>query len=334
MNEKQINGALYGFIVGDALGVPVEFKKREYLKQNPIINMMENKYRKTTKGYWSDDTAMTLCTVRSIIDVKGVNIKLQESIMNNYLKWADKGYMAINNRTFGIGQATLRSMMEYSKSKSFEEYYENKLKKEEKRNGGNGALMRILPLILYLYQFDFSENEKISETENLNRKYEFIEFNVRLTHNNFINAQSCIFYTMFIFNLLETNNLNESYDLSIRQFKERYKYVPQDLKRIISKKVIYADEDEIKSTGYVVYTLEASLWCLFNSNDFKELVLKAVNLGEDADTVGAITGSLGGIYYTYNQIPEDLLNQLCEKDMIDTTIKEYKQKILYSNNSN
>lgn len=310
-----IESSLYGFIVGDALGVPVEFMSREKLKENKVTDMIENKSRNTTKGYWSDDTAMTLCTIKSLIDMEEIGLAFHEDMMKNYVKWLEEGYMAVNKKCFGIGQTIFKALSKYRASKTFMEYCTKNI--ESEKNGGNGAIMRILPLILYLYNYDINKDEK----------YDIIEFNVGLTHQYEINKKACIFYTMFIFNLLDTKDLFKSYDLSIEQYTNRYKEANSSkLIRIISKKIINLPEENIKSTGYVIDTLEASLWCLFNSNNYEETVLKAVNLGGDSDTIAAITGSIAGIYYGKESIPNIWLDSLCEKELLENTINEFITK--------
>lgn len=329
MKEK-LRASILGFIIGDALGVPVEFKSREYLEQNPVVNMMENKSRNTTKGYWSDDTAMTLCTMQSLIECNDNNITLEiaEDMLNKYREWVEKGYKAVDNKCFGIGQNTLRVLSNYKKSKSITDYLMNNNPEDEKK-GGNGALMRILPLVLYLYYNDLPKyNEYDSEVQRC-RKYDVIEFTNDLTHNNKDSRNCCFFYTMFIFNLLDTGDIYKSYEKAINDCMTRFNGFPsKKLERILLNKLIDLDKSEIKSSGYVVDTLEASLWCLFNTHSYEEAVLTAVNLGVDSDTIGAITGSLAGLYYGIEQIPEKWINTLREKEMLDNDINKFLNKIL------
>ena len=329
MKDKFL-ASLYGFIIGDALGVPVEFKTREYLEQNPVTDMMDNVSRNTTKGYWSDDTAMTLCTMKSIIDMDEINFEIHNDMMKNYLKWLEEGFKAVNNKCFGIGQTVFRVLTNYKMANSFEAYCIQNF--ESPRNGGNGAMMRILPLILYLYIHNLPKYKDVIETALIYRKYDFIEFNVGITHQYKVNVESCIFYTMFIFNLLDTNDLNKAYDLSIEQHLLWYSGCQSSaLKRILDKKIRNLSKDEIQSSGYVVDTLEASIWCLFNTKSYEEAVLTAINLGGDADTIGAITGSLAGLYYGIEQIPKKWLNVLCEKEMLDKDINNFINKTFKNN---
>lgn len=317
-----IKSSLYGFIVGDALGVPVEFMSRDKLKEHPVSEMLENKSRNTTKGYWSDDTAMTLCTMQSIVDMKEIDFELHDSMMKNYRKWLEEGYKAVNKKCFGIGQTIFKALSNYRNSKTFIEYSSKNL--ESPKNGGNGAMMRILPLILYLYNNKLPKYKDLEDNIEVYRKYDFIEFNVGITHQYSVNKECCIFYTMFIFNLLDTKDLNKAYDLSIEQHLSWYSGCQSsELKRILNKEIINVSEQEIKSTGYVIDTLEASLWCLFNTKNYEEAVLKAVNLGGDSDTIAAITGSLAGLYYGIDQIPQKWLDVLCEKDMLENDINNF-----------
>ena len=167
MHEK-IKSSIYGFIIGDILGVPVEFYKRSYLKENPITDMVNNKHRGTTIGFYSDDSAMTLCTMKGIIDNPNVfDSRLHKSIMDNYILWVKDGYMSANNRCFGIGGTTFESLNKYRKSKSLDDYCEINI--ESERKAGNGALMRILPLVLALYNKNMTINDKLSIIEFNNR---------------------------------------------------------------------------------------------------------------------------------------------------------------------
>lgn len=323
--KDKIKASLYGFIVGDALGVPVEFLSREQLERHPVTDMLENVTRGTTEGYWSDDTAMTLCTMQSIVDINEINFELHELMMKNYRKWLEEGYNAVNNKCFGIGQTVFKALSNYKSSKTFAEYCSHNL--DSPKNGGNGAMMRILPLILYLYNHNLPKYEDLDKEKQFLRKYDFIEFNVGLTHQNTINKESCIFYAMFMFNLLDKNDLHKAYDISIEQHLSWHGGTQSlELKRILDKEIINLPVSEIKSTGYVVDTLEASLWCLFNTKNYEEAVLKAVNLGGDSDTIAAITGSIAGLYYGIEQIPKKWLNILCEKKLLENAIGKFIEK--------
>lgn len=285
--------------------------------------------RKTTVGYWSDDTAMTLCTMESIIQLKEINYK---DIMDKFKLWVEEGYMTANDVCFGIGQRTLKALT----------FYYNELKKttvsesfknfswipligtmsenfNEKKTSGNGSLMRVLPVVLYLN----STNKSLTEKINIMSKVS------SMTHGNNECVSSCIYYMCFIVHLLKTNNILESFKLASKDLYNNYNVnVCGQLHRIINSEFWNLSIEEIKTTGYVIDTLEASLWCLYHSESYKEAVLKAVNLGGDTDTIAAITGSIAGIYYGYDSIPKTWINSLMKKELIDGKINEFLNIII------
>ncbi len=327
----KIKGSFYGFIVGDALGVPVEFYKREFLESHPITGMIANEQRNTTAGYWSDDTAMTLCTMKSIIELRKIDYR---DIMEQFKLWILEGYMTAGDVCFGIGQRTLKALTFYNRetnnptiTKSFKNDNWIPLigtlseSQNEKMTSGNGSLMRVLPVAYYLITSDLSLQEKIAIMHKVSA----------MTHSDDECVSSCIYYMCFINHLLKTNDILESFKLASNDVYNNYDVnVCGQLYRIINSKFWDLKIDEIKTTGYVIDTLEASLWCLYHSKNFKDAVLKAVNLGGDADTVGAITGSLAGIYYGYNSIPKKWVKSLMKKDMIDNIINDFLNIIEFS----
>lgn len=320
----KLKGSLYGFIIGDALGVPVEFMKREQVEANPVTDMRANAQRNTTIGYWSDDTAMTLCSMKSIIKFNDIDYK---DIMDKFQLWVLEGYMSANDICFGIGQRTLKALSFYNKeinnptfSKSFKNFdwipqvgtmSENL---NNKNTSGNGSLMKTLPVALYLNSTNKSLKEKINIMKNVSS----------MTHGNNECVSSCIYYMCFIEHFLKTNNIIESFKLASEDLSNNYDVNGcGQLDRIINTEFWDLGINDIKSTGYVIDTLEASLWCLYHSISYKEAVLKAVNLGDDADTVGAITGSLAGLYYGYDSIPKKWIKSLMKKELIDKTIEDF-----------
>ncbi len=228
---------------------------------------------------------------------------------------------------FCIGQRTLKALTFYNReiknptvSKAFKDYNWIPLigtmseSLNEKKTSGNGSLMRVLPVVLYLNSTDKDLSEKINIMSKVSS----------MTHSNEECVSSCIYYMCFIEHLLETNSILESFKLTSEDLYSNYNInVCGQLHRIINKEFCNLSIDEIKTTGYVIDTLEASLWCLYHSKSYKEAVLKAVNLGDDADTVGAITGSLAGIYYGYDNVPKKWIKSLMKKELVDKTINDF-----------
>lgn len=282
---------ILGFVVGDALGVPVEFSARELLKKSPVKTMFGHGTHDQPTGTWSDDSSMTFCTVEALFK-KDFN-----QIGKNFVKWFDESYWTPHGRVFDIGFTTIQSI------NRIKEGYENTGGVGE-RDNGNGSLMRVLPLAYFLYNSTTSE------------KVEIVEMVSSITHAHHISKMACVFYVEFIIQLLKGKSKSDAYQNSITFFQEVYKTNLQPFSRILSGTIQNLKESEINSTGYVIYTLEASLWCFLNNRTYKDIVLTAVNLGNDTDTTGAVAGSMAGIYY--DDIPENWIKQLSRlKDVQD-----------------
>ncbi|HKK95860.1 MAG TPA: ADP-ribosylglycohydrolase family protein [Anaerovoracaceae bacterium] len=287
---------IMGHVVGDALGLPVEFRERHELMEDPVIDMREYGTYNQPKGTWSDDTAMTLCLMDSLKN--GINYY---DIMENFKKWFEKGEYTPHNEAFDIGNATQRAIVRYiSGSEPLE------CGGKSYRDNGNGALMRILPLCYFLKDYELKETQII--VTNI----------ASLTHNHDRSHIACLIYILIGINLINGNDLKNSINDSLKKVCELYIGNKELSKysRLMEQNFFSLSINDVKSTGYVVDTLEAVIWCLVNTDSYKSAILKAVNLGDDTDTVGAITGGLAGIYYGYDAIPEDWVNSLVKKEYL------------------
>lgn len=312
INEIVKNGII-GFILGDAMGVPLEFSKRRNA-DNKVIDMLEYGSHNLEKGSWSDDSSMVIATMKSIIDNKG---KIDyEDIMNNFIKWAENGEFTPNGKTFGIGRTTLRALYNYKS---------NNIKAincglDSIKDNGNGSLMRILPIIYYCYYNNSNDNEI----------YEIIKNTSSLTHSNNISILGCYIYTLYCIQLIKGNNKIDSY-----KYIKNYDYnmfdndVLRYCKRLLKEDISKLSIDDISSLGFVVDTLEAVIWCFLNSNSYDDSIIKAINLGNDADTIGALVGALSGIYYS--DININWIKEIKRIDYIEDIIKEFSNVLNYSN---
>lgn len=316
--KKYIYGGIFGLAVGDALGVPVEFVSRDKLKENKVVDMMAYGINNKPKGTWSDDTSMTLCTMDSLKE--GLDYS---DIMDRFLQWFPRGRYTPDNMTFGIGKTTLNALIKYEKKNPPLE-----CGGQEERDNGNGSLMRILPVLYYLrynYGSNFLDREK---------SFEIIHNISALTHRHNISKIGCGIYIAIGNYILDGEKLDKAIykgiEKSFKYYGENtvYKDDLENYKRLENPDFYKLDEKEIKSSGYIVDTLEASIWVLLNSNSYDEAVLKAVNLGEDTDTVAAITGGLAGMSYGFSQINnkwiEDLLNKELIIDIVNNFSKSFK----------
>jgi len=303
--------AIMGLCVGDALGVPVEFKSRYQLKRDPVVDMRSYGTYNQPAGTWSDDTSMTLCTLDSLSN--GLDYK---DIMDKFLSWYKKGEYTPFGETFDIGMGTRRALTNYANG-------EEPLKSggTGERDNGNGSLMRILPLFFYLqktYGENFNEKEK---------PYEIIHNISALTHRHKRSMIACGIYITIADYISREYNLNEAVKLGINksfQYYEKKKEFKEELKyyqRLNDKNFHKLPEEEIKSSGYVVVSLEAALWSLVNTVSYKDCLLKAVNLGEDTDTVAAIAGGLAGLYYGCEDIPKEWLDKIQRRKYVEELCK-------------
>ncbi len=301
MKTKSIHSALFGVAVGDALGVPVEFKSRTFLKGNPVTQMMGYMCWDQPPGTWSDDSSLTFCLSESLS--KDFDIEHMGLI---FVKWMQEGYWGAHNKVFDIGGTTRYSLARIVKGESAK--YSGNLFEED---NGNGSLMRILPLAFYL------KNEK-----DINIIFQKAKEVSSITHGHFRSVFACFIYVVYALELLKEKGKFEAYyqtKIILEDFilnKDFNKKEIQLFDRILKGNINDLEEDQIYSSGYVLHSLEASLWCVLNSSSYSETVLKAVNLGEDTDTTGAIAGGLAGLIYGYDAIPTEWINVLARKEDI------------------
>lgn len=304
---------IYGLIVGDAMGVPVEFSTREERKNNPIKDMTGYGTYNQPEGTWSNDSSMVLATLTSIKDKGKIDYK---DIMERFHDWCMYGEYTPFGEVFDIGIATSRAVMKYSNgAKPLESGGKTEW------DNGNGSLMRILPVCLYLFEqqksLNISDDEVIDIVHNCSA----------LTHAHIRSKLACGIYNFLVMAVLrECGELTERLQIGIDDAFEHYGKNSENEIESYNRLILLSQfknipEELIKSTGYVVYTLEAAIWCLINTSSYKEAVLKAVNLGDDTDTVASVTGGLAGLYYTYDGIPERWRAKVQKKDWIDSLLK-------------
>lgn len=304
--QKQIQDGMLGLAVGDALGVPVEFRSRERLKQNPVTGMRAYGTHNQPAGTWSDDTTMALCTLESL--AKGVDYN---DIMNRFCRWVDEGYMTAHGKLFDIGGTTRHALHLYSTGTPALQCGGTDV-----RDNGNGSLMRILPAVFYLRReygpSCMEKPEAFTLIHNLSR----------LTHGHEISQIACGLYCDMANELMNGKTIAEAIGHA-SLIKDSWYGMQEEFSPWLSKfdfvnaGILAAlPEKAIRSSGYVVDTLQAALWCLITTDSYSQCVLKAVNLGDDTDTVGAVAGGLAGILYGAESIPEGWLKVLAKKEKI------------------
>jgi len=301
--KERLFATLYGGIVGDLMGVPVEFKKRGTFHVEGVIGY--GTYNQPP-GTWSDDTSLTLCLVKNMIE-KGDT----RSLMDKFVRYMEQGYLTPFGEMFDIGITTAEAVSSYKKG-IVPEY----CGKTGEFDNGNGTLMRIAPLVLVLInEFDF------------NKRNALVLQYTKITHGHPRSLVGSIIYIELLLSLYRNNSLefalNEVYNLLQNYLQHELCSELNAYTRIFDENFLNIPENDIKSSGYIVHSLEAAIWCVGNSSTFKEAILKAVNLGEDTDTVAAMTGALAGMCNQMDEIPGEWLNSIVKKQEIDDIIEDF-----------
>lgn len=301
-----IRGAIFGHIIGDALGVPVEFVPRQKLQNHPVSDMAGGGNRGYPAGTWSDDSSMTLCTLASLTQCNGYD---GMDMMERFARWVQDGYMTSIGKAFGIGRTTFAAICRFRRGEHTPAYGGT-----SEKDNGNGSLMRILPVVLFNFFCKTNESDE--------QKLKTVYHASQLTHAHLRSQVACGIYSFIAAELLH-KPAKSSILLGVKKSSEYYQdhdeYV--HFSRLFSEEFSSLSVEKIKSSGYVVDTLEAAVWCLMNSHTYKSCVLKAVNFGGDADTIAAIAGGLAGILYGEAALPETWLAQLTDSNMIDDLCK-------------
>ena len=311
MNKKFVTGAILGLAVGDALGVPVEFQPRQKLKREPVMNMRSGGSWEQAAGTWSDDTSMTIAAMESI--ARRGKIDYQD-IMENFLRWYEHDEFTATGKLFDIGNTTRAAIVRFSRRILPPTHCGS----TDERSNGNGSLMRILPATLYL----FGTRGKIA-AEELEIIHEFSA----LTHGHIISKMACGIYSLIAAQILLGKNISDAFRLGMDDAKKFYgtDEAFSHFARLCDENFAALPEDEISSSGYVLHTLEAALWCLLNTIGYRTAVLRAVNLGDDADTTGAVAGGLAGILYGVEGIPADWLGTLKKRDYLEKIADDFSK---------
>lgn len=322
MKQKNSKDILLGMAVGDALGVPVEFRNRAELDHDPVTGMRGYGTHNLPPGTWSDDSSLAFCLAESLC--RGYNL---DDIARRFVRWFYDCYWTPHGRVFDIGIGTRRAI--------------GKLKAgapparaggAEETDNGNGSLMRILPLLLHIRHMPLAASVPIvSEVSSL-------------THRHPRSVLACVILLEFArllcdhpkeeaMRMLQVNmgSLLQDFPELAAERKHFGRILPtlgkdpgghtaaadgpangHDAPNAIRK----IPRNKIRSTGYVVHTLEAAIWCIANSTNYRDAVLMAVNLGDDTDTTAAVTGGLAGLAYGHDSIPQEWVIALARKDDI------------------
>ncbi len=304
--------AIFGVVVGDALGCPVQFEDRAAVAKHPVTDMRGNGTFDLPAGSWTDDSSLTLALLDSICKTDKLDLK---HIMESFADWLKNGAYTPYGEAYDVGKGTFQAIRAYIHRGN-----PRQCGSYDERNNGNGSLMRIMPACLYCYEKGLEDKEAIKEIHQVGS----------LTHAHIRSNIACGLYYFMVKAVLSGHGLTfkerlqEGLDHGFTYYEkaladhENLEYYNRlrDLAAFAK-----TPEDKIKSSGYVVDTLEAVLWSLVNTDSFESALLKAVNLGDDSDTVGAIAGGLAGLGYGSEGfwgigIPSKWVNVIQKKEWI------------------
>jgi ADP-ribosyl-[dinitrogen reductase] hydrolase len=300
MKTNPIHGALFGVAIGDALGVPAEFKNREALRLDPIQDFIGYKSHSQPPGTFSDDSSLTFCLAESLCN--GYDLS---DLGNRFILWLDNAYWAAGGEVFDIGMTTQRAISRLKKGTrpslagDFDEDC-----------NGNGSLMRIMPLLFYIRDLD------------IEKRYEIIKDVSSLTHGHIRSVIACFYYLEFALELLKGRDKQTAYSntaKTVHEFIVSKRIVQNEINLfapLLQDDITKQNIDAIPSYGYVMNTLKASMYCFMTTENYRDATLMAVNLGNDADTTAAVTGGLAGLYYGFDAIPEKWRNEVKRSDDI------------------
>ena len=300
LSVDKIKAVMLGHAVGDALGVPVEFCDRAELDEKPVTDMVGYGTYPYPEGCWSDDTSMSLATLDSLANGY-VNY---DEIMLNFGKWYYNDQYTPTNEMFDVGNTC---------SHAIDNYFAHHKPVEEcglmgEHTNGNGSLMRIHPFVLYTYANQMSVDEWLGVIVKASA----------LTHAHDRSKIGCLIYTFVMMSLLKDKGkggIRDALKKAERYLSACAEFAPYE--RVFKSDFAELPREEIKSSGYVVDTLEAAIWCLLTTDNYHDCVLKAVNLGDDTDTVAAVAGGLAGAFYGYDAIPREWLDTLKRRGYIE-----------------
>ena len=304
MDAKIIKSGIYGVAVGDALGVPFEFKSRLAMDERPCTGMTGFGTHGKPAGTWSDDTSMTLATADGLCEFVEGGYK---PVMDRFYEWFQYGKYTVDG-LFDMGNTCAEALIRYEEGED-----PVTCGGRDRFDNGNGSLMRILPAVL----FDLGRHGRID--------LGFISDMSALTHGHEISKTACRIFALVAESVINGEPLGTAVPAAVK--KANIKKLPE-FDRLLDGEFSSLPRDRIKSGGYVVETLEAALWCLGTTDNYRDCVLAAANLGGDPDTTAAVAGGLAGLKYGFDGIPPEFIGTLLGREVIDDAIEKLSAAIV------
>lgn len=300
---NRFKGCFYGLAVGDALGGPLEFKRRSDTR--PIVTeMVENKNFDLPPGSWSDDTSMMICIAESLT-VTGRGEQDRVDQLERFTRWWREGHNSVNGHCFDIGSTVKTALRRFK-------FFKNPVAlTDDEMFQGNGSLMRLAPVPMMFW----NDTERAGVESALSSE---------TTHANSLCKDICKLFGKMVARGLQGLSKNEILATDSDKMSE---YDPM-LAPVFEGAYRGKTRDEIHSDSWVIHTIETVLWAFSTTETFEEGLVRIVNLAEDADTNGAIYGMLAGAYYGYDAIPRRWLDALQRPDILDEVYVPFIEKVI------
>ena len=310
--RARLLGGLWGAVIGDALGVPVEFRPRDQLDADPVTDLREFGTYNQPRGTWSDDSSLMLCSLHSLL---APELDLTD-MGRRFVDYLDQAYMTPFGAVFDIGFTTRTALERLRAGITPEEAGPS-----GEEDNGNGALMRILPVAL---RFPQASDEALLDVAHRTS---------RLTHGHPRSQLACGYYCLLARLLLSGLPLVEAYRRANTLARTHYASSPLATElphydRVLGGALADLPRDAIQSTGYVVHTLEAALWSVLTTNGYSAAVLRAVNLGIDTDTTASVAGGLAGLVYGVAALPEPWRLAMARQEELTDWFERFCQQSL------
>ena len=298
--HNRFRGCLLGLAAGDAVGTTVEFAPRGSF--TPLTDMVGGGPFGLEPGQWTDDSSMALCLAESLVERDGFDPLDQ---MERYCRWWQEGYLSSNGRCFDIGVTTAAALGQ------FRAMGDPMAGSVDSRKAGNGSIMRLAPVPMFFVS-SWAIADPLPDFEvMLDELGQWAMSSSRTTHGAAECLEACAWFARAIARALEGASKTDIL-LADRE-------MPLDCPSIRAiARGEYRDKsrDEIQGSGYVVRSLEAALWCFDQTDNFRDAILLAANLGDDADTTAAVCGQIAGAFYGESGIPEPWLTKLAKVELI------------------
>lgn len=302
--QSRRRGTFLGLAVGDALGAAVEFSRPGTFE--PVADFRGGGPHGLGPGEWTDDTSMALALADSIGQV-GWDLGDQ---MRRYLQWKDQGRYSVTGECFDIGTTVSQAMQRFSRTGDARSSGST-----DERASGNGSIMRIAPLPMrfsHLLATDLEQLLKLAAESSLP------------THGSPQCLSACRYLTLVLCGLIQGEPREAVLAPEWPPLEQLRRCFPlhREIEEVVHGSYRHKNPPDIAGTGYVVKSLEAALWAFHDVSNYSEAVLRAVNLGDDADTTGAVCGQLAGACWGEGGIPQRWREGLAGRDMIEPVLEK------------